>query len=70
MKTTVDIPDKLLRSVMARSKAQTKRHAIVTALEMYEHRLKVESLLKRLGRSETFMTHEELMEMRNAELKE
>ena len=36
MKTTVDIPDKMLRDAMRHTKAKTKREAIVKALEEIE----------------------------------
>jgi Arc/MetJ family transcription regulator len=64
MKTTVDIPDKLLKEAMRRSKATTKREAVVTALEEYNRRRRLEELLAHIGKSDTFMTHAELMDMR------
>jgi Arc/MetJ family transcription regulator len=70
MKTTVDIPERLLKEAMRNTKASTKRDAVVTALENYNRRCRLRRLADSMGKSDTFMTHEELMEMRNAELKE
>jgi Arc/MetJ family transcription regulator len=64
MKTTVDIPEKLLKEAMRRSKATTKREAVVAALEEYNRRRQVEEMLSRMGKSDTFMTQAELMDMR------
>jgi len=38
MKTTVDIPDSVLKEAMRFTKARTKRQAIVTALEDFNRR--------------------------------
>jgi Arc/MetJ family transcription regulator len=67
MKTTVDIPDKVLREAMRNTKAATKRECIVKALEELNRRERVEKLLKVLGKSDTFMSIEELMAMRQAD---
>ena len=64
MKTTVDIPEKLLKEAMRRSKATTKREAVVASLEEYNRRRQVEEMLSRMGKSDTFMTQAELMDMR------
>lgn len=70
MKTTIDIPDKLLRAVKKHSKAKTKREAVLAAMEEYERRRKVKELINMLGKSDTFMTHEELMAMRELDSQE
>ena len=64
MKTTVDIPDELLKEVMRRSKATTEREAVLMALEEYNRRHRMEELLAGIGRSDTFMTYAELMDNR------
>ncbi|MBA2302529.1 MAG: type II toxin-antitoxin system VapB family antitoxin [Acidobacteria bacterium] len=70
MKTTIDIPEKLLRSVVRHSKAKTKREAVLAAMEEYDRRRRMRDLSARLGKSDTFMTLEELMALRKAEMKE
>ena len=65
MTTTVDIPDELLNETKRLTKADSERDAIISALREYVRREKVEALLKVLGTSETFMTQEELMDMRH-----
>ncbi len=70
MKTTIDIPDKLLKSVVRHSKAKTKREAVLTAMEEYNRRRRLRDLSARLGSSDTFMTLEELLAMRKLEMKE
>ena len=70
MKTTIDIPEKLLRSVVKHTKAATKREAVLTALEDFDRRRRLRELSQMLGTSETFMTHEELMAMREMDLHE
>jgi Arc/MetJ family transcription regulator len=65
MKTTVDIPDDLLKEAMRNAKTSVKRDAVVTAIEEYNRRCRVQALLDRLGSSDTFMSHEELMKMRD-----
>ncbi|MBI4311012.1 MAG: type II toxin-antitoxin system VapB family antitoxin [Chloroflexi bacterium] len=45
MRTTVDIPDDLLKKVMYWSKAKTKKEAIHTALSEYVRREAMEALL-------------------------
>ncbi len=67
MKTTVDIPDKVLKDAMRFSKASTKRECIVSALEELNRRARAEELITLLGQSDTYMSPEELMEMREAD---
>lgn len=64
MKTTVDIPDKVLKEAMKHSKATTKREAIVGALEEYNRRKRMAGLTRHLGTFKQFMTLEELFKMR------
>jgi Arc/MetJ family transcription regulator len=65
MTTTVDIPDDILNEAKRLTKTTSERDAIVSAMREYIRREKVEALLKVLGTSETFMTQEELMDMRH-----
>jgi hypothetical protein len=44
MKTTVDIPEKLLESALKYTGAKTKKDAIVHILEDYDHRMRVQKL--------------------------
>ena len=60
MKTTIDIPDKMLREVMRLEKASTKREVVVKALEELHRRHKLEAIVASFGRSTTFLTNEEL----------
>jgi hypothetical protein len=46
VKTTVDIPEEALKDAMRFAKAKTKREAILTAIEEYNHRKKVERFLE------------------------
>jgi hypothetical protein len=64
MKTTVDIPDKLLKSVMEKSGSKTIRAAVVTALEAYEQRAKQREVIRHLGTLKDFMSQEDLRQMR------
>ena len=65
MKTTIDIPDKLLRETIKRTKAKTKRDAVVTALEKFNRLQRLRELNVRLkGTFVDFMTQEDLKVMR------
>jgi Arc/MetJ family transcription regulator len=63
MKTTVNIPDKVLRDAMRHTRAKTKREAIVKALEEMNRRHSQAELLKYTGKFETLMTNEEIEAM-------
>jgi Arc/MetJ family transcription regulator len=67
MKTTIDIPEKELRDAMRFTKATTKREAVVTALKDFNRRQRIAALAKHFGTSDTFMTHGELMKLRQVE---
>jgi len=60
MKTTVNIPDKMLRDAMRHTKAKTKREAIVKALEEMNRRHSQAELIKYFGKFESLMTNEEI----------
>lgn len=64
MKTSLDIPDKELKDLIRFSKAATKRAAILTAIAEYNRRKRMAELIQYSGKSDTFMTHEELMKTR------
>jgi Arc/MetJ family transcription regulator len=67
MKTTIDIPEKALREVMRNTGAATKREAVVTAIEEYNRRRRLEQLVKKFGTFTDFMTQDDLARMRNDE---
>jgi Arc/MetJ family transcription regulator len=65
MKTTIDIPEKLLRETIKRTSAKTKRDAVVTALEKFNRLQRLRELNTKLrGTFVDFMTHEDLKIMR------
>ena len=65
MKTTIDIPKKLLRETIKRTSAKTKREAVVTALEKYNRLHRQRELNARLrGTFVDFMTQDDLKVMR------
>ena len=64
MKTTIDIPEETLRDAVKFSKAKTKREAILTALNEYNRRQRVEKLIKKFGSMDGIMTQEQLRKMR------
>ena len=65
MKTTIDIPNTLLRETIKRTGARTKRAAVVTAMEEYNRRRRLEQLAERLhGSVPGFMSQADLRRMR------
>jgi Arc/MetJ family transcription regulator len=64
MKTTVDIPEKVLKEAMRFSKAGTKREAVLAALEDYNRRHRMAKLVRFLGKSDGFYSDEELQSLR------
>ncbi|MBI4197697.1 MAG: type II toxin-antitoxin system VapB family antitoxin [Chloroflexi bacterium] len=61
MRTTVDIPDDLLRKVMYWSKARTKKESLTIALKEYVRREAGEALIAMAGTMPDFPNvHEEL----------
>ncbi|MBC8094201.1 MAG: type II toxin-antitoxin system VapB family antitoxin [Akkermansiaceae bacterium] len=68
MKTTIDIPDKLLAEAMKFTGAKTKREAVLTAVERFNHLKRLERLNARVrGQFRAFMTQDELKSMRSAD---
>ena len=68
MKTTIDIPERLLAEAMKAAGTTTKRDAVLRALEDFNRRARLRKLTERLGRSETFMTPEQLQALRSLDL--
>jgi hypothetical protein len=66
MKTTVDIPDDLLKDVMEHTGSKTIRGAVLAALEWYNHRGRQREAIKILGTFKDFMSRAELQEMRES----
>ncbi len=65
MKTTIDIPEKALKEAIRHTGAKTKRDAIVTAVEEFNRRRRLEELAERLhGSCPGFMSQEDLRRMR------
>lgn len=59
MKTTIDIPEKVLKG------AKTKREAVVAAVEEYNRTKRLQELAKPLHRScPNYMSQDELRQMR------
>ena len=64
MKTTIDIPANELRDAIRFTKAKTKREAILKVLDDFNRRKRIAELCKYGGTSESMMTSDELMKMR------
>ena len=64
MKTTIDIPDKLLKDVIKLNGAKTKNGAIIDALSDYVQRRKMQEVTKMFGTFKNFMTEDDLKKMR------
>lgn len=58
MKTTVDIPERVLTDALRFTKANTKREAIVTAMEDYNRRKRMAELIKYSGTSHTLLSND------------
>ncbi len=65
MKTTIDIPEKVLAEAIRHTGAKTKKEAIVTAVEKYNRLRRLATLNARIrGSFKDFMTQDELKIMR------
>lgn len=64
MKTTVDIPDEVLKEAMRHTRASTKREAIVTAMVDYNRRRRMAGVLRHAGTCNDMMSPEELQQLR------
>ena len=60
MKTTIDIPEELLKDLMRRTAAATKREAVITAIVEYNQRRRMGELTSVLGTFVDFMDRTEL----------
>jgi len=68
MKTTIDIPEDLMEEAMKFTGAKTKREAVVTAVNRFNHLKRLERLNARVrGQFRDFMTSTELKAMREAD---
>ena len=64
MKTTVNIPDRKLREAMKNANTKIKTQAIELAIDEFNKRRRLARLADSLGKSDGFMSLEELMAMR------
>jgi Arc/MetJ family transcription regulator len=68
MKTTIDIPEDLMEEAMKFTGAKTKREAVVTAVNRFNHLKRLEKLNARVrGQFRDFMTQADLKAMRAAD---
>lgn len=69
MKTTIDIPEDLMEEAMKFTGAKTKREAVVTAVNRFNHLKRLEKLNARVrGQFHDFMTQTDLKAMRAADM--
>ena len=65
MKTTIDIPEKVLAEAIKFTRAKTKKEAVLTAVEKYNKLQRLAALNERVhGKLKNFMTQEDLRAMR------
>jgi len=65
MKTTIDIPDKLLREAIEHTGAKTKRDAVVMAMNEFNRRCRLKEMAERLhGSCPDFMSQEDFHQTR------
>ena len=68
MKTTIDIPDGTMEQAIKFTGAKTKREAVVTAVERFNHLKRLERLNARVrGQFRDFMTQSDLKAMRQSD---
>lgn len=60
MKTTIDIPDKIMEEAASYANVKTKREVILAALEEYNHKRRVENVIAMFGTFKTMMTNDEI----------
>jgi Arc/MetJ family transcription regulator len=69
MKTTIDIPEGTMEETIKFTGAKTKREAVMTAVERFNHLKRLEKVNARVrGRFRDFMTQADLKAMRPADL--
>lgn len=66
MKTTIDIPENTLKDAMRYAGANTKREAVVTAMEDYVRRKRMVELTRHAGSCDSLMGIEELKRLRQS----
>ena len=66
MKTSIDIPEAMLKEAMEITGASTKREAIVTAVAEFNRRARMAALVRHLGTCDNFITPAELDELRGS----
>ena len=65
MKTSLDIPEDILRRVMQSTGAKTKKDAVCTALEFYMQVQDMRQLAQKLkGSCETIISNDQLQKLR------
>ena len=69
MKTTLDIPEEVLKEAIKYTGAKTKREAIVTAVTDFNRRRKLASIADRLGTFDDFLSSDELQMLRSQDTK-
>ncbi|MGH7566721.1 MAG: type II toxin-antitoxin system VapB family antitoxin [Gemmatimonadota bacterium] len=67
MKTTVDIPEEVLKEAIRHTGAATKKEAVVQAIVDFNRCKRLERLADQLGTFENMMTLEELERLREDE---
>lgn len=66
MRTTIELPARVLREAMRHTKARTRTEAVGRALADFNRRQRLSKLAARLGTFENVMTRDELRRMREA----
>lgn len=67
MKTTLNIPDDSMSALLEATHAKTRTEAVNRAIEDYIHRENLKKVMALEGTIDDFMTHEKLIEMRQAD---
>lgn len=65
MRTTIDINEKLLKTVIGLSEASTKKEAVELSLEAFIHQKRIERLTKRLNQGTILLSRHDLHRMRS-----
>ncbi len=60
MKTTIDIPEKLLKAAMKFTLAKTKSEAVVKVLEEFNRKQRMAGLVKHFGTFKSMITKDEI----------
>lgn len=67
MKTTIDIPENVLREAMRLTGAETKKEAVLSALEVLIRQMRAAEVAKMLGTFEDIWSAEDLAKHREEE---